>query len=162
MQYSLDELLTSYRSAALTEREKGTYFERLSRAFLLADPVQAEQYESVWTWAEWVAGPGSTYAVANGWSGKDVGIDLVAKVRDHDAYAAIQCKFYDSQHAIAQKDLSGFIAVSDKAPFHHRVVMDSTVVDWSFKKHHFGVGRRANSLLMRFISEEIYQKLACR
>jgi predicted helicase len=128
---TVDEILAFYRSAALTEREKGTYFERLSRAFLLADPVQAEQYESVWTWAEWVAGPGSTYAAANGWSGKDVGIDLVAKRRDHDAYAAIQCKFYDPQHRIAQADLSGFIAVSDKPPFHHRVVMDSTVVDWS-------------------------------
>jgi hypothetical protein len=80
---------------------------------------------------EWVAGPGAPYAAANGWSGKDVGIDLVAKLRGHDGYAAIQCKFYDPQHRIAQADLAGFIAVSDKLPFHHRVVMDSTVVDWS-------------------------------
>lgn len=111
--------------------EKGTYFERLSAAFLLADPVQAEQYEAVWTWAEWVAGPGAPYAGANGWSGKDVGIDLVAKLRGHEGYAAIQCKFYDPQHRIAQADLAGFLTVSAKDPFHHRVVMDSTVVEWS-------------------------------
>ncbi len=116
MTTSVDDLLASYRSAALTEREKGTYFERFSRAFLLADPVQNEQYEAVWAWSEWVAGPGAPYAAANGWSGKDVGIDLVAKLRGHDGYAAIQCKFYDAQHAIAQKDLAGFIAVSDKPP----------------------------------------------
>jgi predicted helicase len=126
---TVDEILASYRTAALSEREKGTYFERLSRAFLLADPVQAEQYDAVWTWAEWVAGPGSTYAIANGWSGKDVGIDLVAKLRGHDGYAAIQCKFYDPLHRIAQADLAGFIAVSDKAPFHHRVGCVSRVVE---------------------------------
>lgn len=43
---TVDEILASYRSAAVTEREKGTYFEHLSRAFLLADPVQSEQYET--------------------------------------------------------------------------------------------------------------------
>ncbi len=53
---TVGEILSIYRSAAVTEREKGTYFERLSRAFLLADPVQSEQYEAVWTWVDWVAG----------------------------------------------------------------------------------------------------------
>lgn len=47
VQYSLDELLASHRAATLTEREKGAYLEWLSAAFLLSDPVQAEQYEAV-------------------------------------------------------------------------------------------------------------------
>jgi predicted helicase len=128
---SVDELLASYRDAAVTERDKGTYFERLCAAFLTSDPVQAEQYEAVWPWAEWIAQAGAAWAAQNGWTSKDVGIDLVAKLRGHDGYAAIQCKFYNPQHRIAQADLAGFIAVSDKAPFHHRVVMDSTVVEWS-------------------------------
>lgn len=128
---SVDDLLASYRDAAVTERDKGTYFERLCAAFLTSDPVQAEQYEAVWPWAEWVAQAGAPWAAQNGWTGKDVGIDLVAKLRGHDGYAAIQCKFYSPQHRIAQADIAGFIAVSDKAPFHHRVVMDSTVVEWS-------------------------------
>lgn len=128
---SVDDLLASYRDAAVTERDKGTYFERLCAAFLTSDPVQAEQYEAVWPWAEWVAQAGASWAAQNGWTGKDVGIDLVAKLRGHDGYAAIQCKFYSPQHRIAQADIAGFIAVSDKAPFHHRVVMDSTVVEWS-------------------------------
>lgn len=131
MLYSLDALLDSYRTAALTEREKGTYFERLCAAFLLADPVQAEQYEAVWPWSEWVSGAGATFAAAGGWSGKDVGIDLVAKLRGQDGFAAIQCKFYAPQHRIAQADLAGFLTVSAKEPFAHRVVLDSTVVDWS-------------------------------
>lgn len=41
---ALDALLQTYRDAAVTEREKGTYLERLACAFLTADPVQAEEY----------------------------------------------------------------------------------------------------------------------
>ena len=84
---NIDTLLESYRAAATTERDKGAYFERLCAAFLTADPVQREQYETVWTWTEWANGEGAEYASANGWTGKDVGIDLVAKLRDHPGYA---------------------------------------------------------------------------
>jgi predicted helicase len=128
---TIDELLASYRSAAGTERDKGTYFERLCAAFLAADPVQAEQYESVWSWSDWISLSGASWADQNGWTGKDVGIDLVAKLRGQDDFVAIQCKFYSSEHRIAQADIAGFIAVSDKAPFQHRIVMDSTLVEWS-------------------------------
>jgi predicted helicase len=123
MTFSLDALLDSYRASATTEREKGTYYERLCAAFLTHDPVQAEQYEQVWNWAEWAA--------QNGWNGKDVGIDLVAKLRGHDGYAAVQCKFYAAQHKIAKADIDSFLSASSKAPFVRRVVMDSTEVEWS-------------------------------
>lgn len=123
MTSSIDALLDSYRAAAATEREKGTYYERLCAAFLTYDPVQAEQYEQVWTWADWAA--------ANGWVGKDVGIDLVAKLRGHAGYAAIQCKFYAAKHKIAKADIDSFISASGKAPFARRVIMDSTEGEWS-------------------------------
>jgi Predicted helicase len=114
---SVDDLLASYRAAAITERDKGTYFERLCAAFLTADPQQSSQYEQVWSWADWVAGDGAEYADANGWSGKDVGIDLVAKLRGHPGYAAVQCKFYTPEHKISQADLSGFLTVSATKTF---------------------------------------------
>lgn len=130
MTTSIDNLLESYRAAATTERDKGTYFERLCAAFLTADPVQREQYEAIWTWTDWANGEGSDYAATNGWTGKDVGIDLVAKLRDHSGYVAIQCKFYAQNHRISQADLSGFLTVSAKDPFVRRVVVDSTTVEW--------------------------------
>ncbi|WP_134682022.1 DEAD/DEAH box helicase family protein [Paracoccus ravus] len=123
MTSSLDDLLASYRAAAITEREKGTYYERLCAAYLTHDPVQAEQYEQVWTWADWAA--------ENAWGGKDVGIDLVAKVRGHEGFAAIQCKFYATEDKIAKADIDSFISASNKAPFVRRVVMDSTEAAWS-------------------------------
>jgi len=123
MSLSIDDLLKTYRDSAETERDKGTYYERLCKAFLLNDPVQAEQYSGAWTWTEW--------APQHGLSGKDTGIDLVAKLRDEEGFAAIQCKFYSPKHKIAKTDIDSFLAASSKAPFARRVVMDSTEVEWS-------------------------------
>jgi predicted helicase len=41
----LRELLEQFRSSSKTEREKGTYFERLAVAFLKNDPGMAQEYE---------------------------------------------------------------------------------------------------------------------
>ncbi|HYG88181.1 MAG TPA: type ISP restriction/modification enzyme [Azospirillum sp.] len=121
--HSLDTILSSFRDAARTEREKGTYFERLCVAYLSNDPMQTEHYETVLPWAEW--------AKQNGWDGKDVGIDLVAKLRGHEGFAAIQCKFYDPKHRIAKADIDSFLAASSKSPFALRIVIDATEVEWS-------------------------------
>ncbi|MYG52030.1 MAG: damage-inducible protein, partial [Rhodospirillaceae bacterium] len=120
---ALQDLLNSYREAARTEREKGTYFERLAAAFLSEDPIQREHYRDVKPFAEW--------AVARGWDGRDTGIDLVAELRDGEGYAAIQCKFYDPDHRIRKADIDSFLAASGKAPFARRVIVDSTEEPWS-------------------------------
>ncbi|TWG49545.1 type ISP restriction/modification enzyme [Aminobacter sp. J44] len=123
MTSSIDALLDSYRAMATTEREKGTYYERLCAAYLLHDPVQAALYDQVWPWKDW-AGP-------HGWDGKDIGIDLVARLRDGTGFAAVQCKFYSAKHKIASADIDSFLAASSKEPFKLRIVMDSTEVEWS-------------------------------
>ncbi|MDP2740671.1 MAG: type ISP restriction/modification enzyme [Pseudorhodobacter sp.] len=120
---AIDRILQSYRNAAVTEREKGTYFERLGLAFFLNDPIQAEEYEAVWSWSEW--------AKANGWDGKDVGIDLVAKLRNEEGFAAIQAKFYAADTRIQKSHIDSFISASGKEPFRRRVVLDTTEQEWS-------------------------------
>ena len=120
---SLHQLLDSYRTGARTEREKGTYFERFAAAYLSEDPVQREHYEDVQTYPDW--------ATVQGWERRDTGIDLVAKVRGEDGYAAIQCKFYDADHRIGKDDIDSFISASGKAPFTRRVIIDSTKSAWS-------------------------------
>lgn len=123
MSNSLNAIFDSFRENARTEREKGTYFERLCIAYLTHDPMQSEHYDAVLPWAEW--------AKEHGWDGKDVGIDLVAKLRGEDGFVAIQCKFYDRSHKISKADIDSFLAASSKAPFARRIVIDATEVEWS-------------------------------
>ncbi|WP_415902828.1 DEAD/DEAH box helicase [Neptuniibacter sp. QD29_5] len=120
---ALDKLLEQYREAAVTEREKGTYFERLTLAYLKNDPIQKQLYSNAWTHTEW--------AHVNGEDGKDIGIDLVAEMADGSGFAAIQCKFYAPHKKIAKKDIDSFLSASSKSPFVLRVFIDTTEADWN-------------------------------
>jgi predicted helicase len=68
---ALREILDSYRTAALSEREKGTYFEELILCYLRTEATYRDLYSDVWTYADW--------AQAQGLDKRDTGIDLVAK-----------------------------------------------------------------------------------
>ncbi|WP_019223825.1 type ISP restriction/modification enzyme, partial [Bartonella rattaustraliani] len=120
---SLRSLLQFCREGATNPRERGTLFENLVKTYLTWDPIQKQEYETVQTYCEW--------AKERGEDGRDIGIDLVAKIRDEEGYAAIQCKFYESSHCIKKEDIDSFIAASGKDPFTRRLLVDSTETDWS-------------------------------
>ena len=115
---ALQKLLDSYRDAAETEREKGTYFEELIVTYLKHEATYRDLYSDVWTYADW--------AKQQGIEGKDTGIDLVAKTQGTDEYHAIQCKFYADDHRIQKKDIDSFFTASGQKPFSHRVIVTTT------------------------------------
>ena len=115
---ALQKLLDSYRDAAETEREKGTYFEELIVTYLKHEATYRDLYSDVWTYADW--------ARQQGIEGKDTGIDLVAKTQGTDEYHAIQCKFYADDHRIQKKDIDSFFTASGQKPFSHRVIVTTT------------------------------------
>lgn len=119
---ALSTLLDSYRSAALTEREKGTYFEELICVYLRNEATYRDLYDKVWTYADW--------AREQGLSGKDAGIDLVARTQGTGEYHAVQCKLYAEDYKIQKKDIDSFFTASGKAPFSHRVIV-TTTNNWS-------------------------------
>lgn len=123
MTHPLDALLESYREAAKTNRELGTYFERLAVAYLQNDPLQTEEFERI--------EPFSVWAEEYGWSGRDTGIDLVGWLRHEGGYCAIQCKCYPAAHRIQKSDIDSFISASGKAPFVRRLVIETTDGRWS-------------------------------
>lgn len=119
---ALEALLESYRAAAITERDKGTAFEKLTKAWLVIDPVQALRIERVQTWAEWAA--------EDGHDRTDTGIDLVAT--RHDAgLIAIQCKFLAAERTIRKEDIDSFISASAKPQFSERMIVETTRKPWS-------------------------------
>lgn len=115
----LQEVLNKYRENARNELEKGHYFERLVRIFLLNDDIQKQYYSDVVPFAEW--------AQSNGWKNPDTGIDLVATLADGSGYAAIQCKFYAQNHVIQKPDIDSFISAASNDRFKRLIIVDTTL-----------------------------------
>ena len=121
MASDLQNLLDKLRQSSNTEKDKGTYFERLILQFLKQDPVYTQQFDGVWTYQEWAHGQGISEV--------DDGIDLVAKLRDEDGFCAIQCKFYKTDHSIQKSDIDSFFTASGKTAFKRRLIADTATAD---------------------------------
>ena len=119
---SLETLLTSFRNAAATEREKGTYFEELILCYLRNEATYRDLYSDVWTYSDW--------AKLQGLDGRDTGIDLVAKTSGTGEYHAIQCKLYAEDYRLQKGDIDSFFTASGKKPFTHRIII-ATTDKWS-------------------------------
>ena len=87
----LQSILAKYRATSQSEREKGSYFEELIRTYFRYEATYADLYSDVWLYSDWAKEIGTPQF---GLSGKDTGIDLVAKTRGTEEYHAIQCKCY--------------------------------------------------------------------
>ena len=115
---SLNKLLTAYRNASQTEREKGTYFEQLVKAYLLNEPSYKDLFNGkVFMWEEW-----RSYWMSQGNldPGVDAGIDLVAieDVQDNPRFFAIQAKFYDETAKLRKGDgIDSFLSAMGKQPY---------------------------------------------
>lgn len=124
---TIHEVLAAFREAASSNRDLGDKFERLIAAYLVTDPLYADQFDSVWLWCEWPLR----------W-GADTGIDLVARERLTGQYCAIQCKFYDPAHTLQKADIDSFFTASGKSfptpegvrAFNSRMIV-STTDSWS-------------------------------
>ncbi len=118
----LHAILEQFRQAAVTEREKGTYFEELIVCYLRNEATYKDLYSDVWTYSQWAA--------LQGIDGRDVGIDLVAKTAGTGEIHAIQCKFFHPQHVVQKSDIDSFFTASGKKPFAHRMIV-ATTDHWS-------------------------------
>ena len=123
MGQELRELLGCLRETARTEREKGTYFEKIAAVYLRHDPLQATQFSKVETYEEW--------AKAHGEDAADSGIDLVATVSDGSGFCAVQCKFYDENKKVDKGDIDSFFTASGKEGFVRRLIVDTSDGNWT-------------------------------
>ena len=120
MSVSVHDVLQRLRETALDERDKGDKFERLVLNLLRTEPEWVNRFSDVWLWSDWPGREGR----------RDTGVDLVAKHRDRDGYAAIQCKFYAADHRVSKGDLDTFLSASGAEQFVSRYFFD-TADDWN-------------------------------
>ncbi|PKN23869.1 MAG: damage-inducible protein, partial [Deltaproteobacteria bacterium HGW-Deltaproteobacteria-22] len=115
--FTLKSILDRYRTSSQSEREKGTYFERLIRCYFKNEPCYEDLFTDVWMYADW--------ARKNGLPALDAGIDLVASTNT-DELVAIQCKLYAEDHTLQKKDIDSFFTASGKTRFARRIIVSST------------------------------------
>lgn len=114
---TLSQLLDTYRNAAASEREKGTYFEELIVCYLRNEATYKDLYAKVWTYSDW--------ALSQGLGRNDAGIDLVAQTHTGE-FHAVQCKLYAPNYRLQKADIDSFFTASGKKPFTHRLIVCTT------------------------------------
>lgn len=130
MMTDLQQLLADFREQTLTERDKGTSFEKLMIQYFKTEPLYKQLYASVLTYSDWVDQFGDEFGVANK---KDTGIDLVAMTPDKQ-FHAIQCKNYSPDHTVSKKDIDSFFTASGKSYFSQRIIV-ATTDKWTDNAH---------------------------
>jgi predicted helicase len=123
MSTPLRQLLEEFRASSKTEREKGTYFERLAVAFIKADAGMQQQFEDAWLFSDW--------AKLHNLSASDIGIDAVAKTQGEDSFCAIQCKFFAEGYRIQKSDIDSFLSSSQQKHFSRGIIIETTGAPWS-------------------------------
>ncbi|MDO8714242.1 MAG: type ISP restriction/modification enzyme [Polynucleobacter sp.] len=124
---ALNDLLQKFRQTSQTEREKGNYFEKLVKVYLLNEPIYKDLFNGqVWLWEDW-----RKYWIQQGNSdpGPDAGIDLVAveAVKENPRIFAIQAKFYAEDAKIRKSDgIDSFFSALGKKPFTHGMLFLTT------------------------------------
>ncbi len=116
---SLQRTLSIIREKANNDTEMGLAFEKLSKVFFENDSTQTQQYSEVWHFSEWAK-------EREEYSKTDIGIDLVAKLKEEEGFCAIQCKFYQKDHSISKADLDSFISASSTSDFKRLVLIDTS------------------------------------
>jgi len=124
MSNNFQEALNIIRSTAKNEVEKGAAFEKLCKIFFENDDIQKQQFSKIWFYKDW--------AKENpNFSQIDIGIDLVAKLRNEIGFCAIQSKCYNPEHSITKEDLDSFISASSNEIFTRLILIDTSTQDLS-------------------------------
>lgn len=119
MSSNFREAIKLIREKEINQTDVGTAFEKLVKVFLENDATQTQQYEKVWRYSEWAG-------ERKGYARKDIGIDLVAKIRDQDTFCSIQCKCYSEGVPIQKTHLDSFVLASSTKDFSRLLLIDTS------------------------------------
>jgi len=102
------------RSLDSDPHRRGKQFEKIVKWWLQNDPIHSRDIKKVWLWDEWPDRPGP-----------DVGIDLVAELKD-GTLVAVQAKCFDSERDIPKSELDSFISAASPRKYGQRMLVAST------------------------------------
>lgn len=117
MSISIDSLIHEIREQSGNVAIQGLSFEDLALKYFQHDAQQQQTLD--------IVQPYSTWAHQQGKPTNDIGIDLVASLRD-GGYCAIQAKCYASKVQLNESITSSFFAVATADKFKRRILIDTT------------------------------------
>lgn len=112
---SFDSLIAHINNIAETQRDRGTYFEYLARAYFQNEPTYQNEFKNVWMLADVPDEFGIPKA--------DIGVDLVAEKHTGEL-VAIQAKFYN--HTIQKSNIDSFLGELGKDHYESGIIVAST------------------------------------
>ena len=122
MESNLTLALEKIRSKSSNTVEQGTAFEKLSKIYFENDDIQKQEFSKIWFYKDW--------AKENpNFSKNDIGIDLIGELKDNKGLAAIQCKFFQTNHQITKEDLDSFVSASSNKIFSRLILIDTSNED---------------------------------
>lgn len=112
---SFDSLVQQINELAETQRDRGTYFEYLARAYFQNEPTYQNEFKNIWMLAD--------VPEKHGIPKTDIGVDLVAETFTGEL-VAIQAKFYD--RAIQKSNIDSFLSELGKNYYKSGIIVAST------------------------------------
>lgn len=116
----------------VTQRDRGTMFELMSRTYFKNEPMYNRLFDAVWTLNE----VPTEYGIPK----SDTGVDLVARERDTGSLVAIQCKYYAEDKTIQKSDIDSFFNEVGKK-FYSKGIIITTTDKWGKNAEDALVGR---------------------
>lgn len=115
---SFMDLMKQIDETERAQRDRGTLFELLTKAYLENEPIYRQLFDSVWLLKE----VPEKYGIPK----KDTGVDLVAKKRNSEELFAIQSKYYSPDYKIGKADIDSFLNEVGKSYYSEGIVITST------------------------------------
>ena len=112
---TFDNLVHQINELAETQRDRGTYFEYLARAYFQNEPTYRNEFKNVWMLAD--------IPEEFGIPKVDLGVDLVAEKYTGEL-VAIQAKFYN--HSIQKSNIDSFLGELGKDYYESGIIVAST------------------------------------
>lgn len=112
---TFDNLVNQINNSAETQRDRGTYFEYLVRAYFQNEPTYKNEFKNVWMLVD----VPEEYGIPK----TDIGVDLVAE-KFTGELVAIQAKFYD--HPIQKSNIDSFLSELGKDYYKSGIIVAST------------------------------------
>ena len=112
---SFDNLINQINNIAKTQRDRGTYFEYLVRAYFLNEPTYKNEFKNIWMLSD----VPDLYGIPK----TDLGVDLVAE-KYNGSLVAIQAKFYS--HPIQKNNIDSFLSELGKDFYESGIIVATT------------------------------------